>query len=666
MEEAAAPSPAAPTKTVAASASAPPPSARVLLIGDSFAQGFGPPLGELARAVGLPFKDVGVKSTTIQHWLSGSALVDAMASADPTLTLVSLGANDMNASDVAAEGRRAGQLIDTLRRNGSAAVAWIAPPLMPNDKAAFRTQLAAECAGREVRVFDTPALVLERAPHDFHMTPKGYRTWADAIAAWVPFAGLVSGVLPPDVSPRAQAGGTARPSAKASPSRAPASPAPASPAPADATPAAGLPGRPLPPPHPRRPDGGRTPVDPTAPLGARAARFSYEEQRDGVREVPPGSNRGPRIDQYRRGLGAPGDPWCAFGFCFAAYAVLQPGETLPHAYTGSVAEIVRTGNFHPRGDGYPPRVGDGAVWKRNGQDPTHGGQGHIGRLLAEPDVAGRFESIEANAGDAWSQREHHVDEDGFLGWIAYPANTPSAAALTVRVPDTVVVQGMGQLAMEEYVARVVTAEIGATHETQALAALAMAARTYAVWMMQHEGLGKADKPMPNSDRKQVVARAATQRAADAARATRGGLILHRGRVVLASYVAGAIWPPGASHGRLGRDDTKTEKYVTYNDGLVGAAVRGSPIASMKHEDNRGCLSQNGAIALAQRGLVWPEILRYFYGRDLEFTCAEPAGRLASPAPRPSPPARNAAASTASGDESFVLLAVGLAVSRVLG
>ena len=100
--------------------------------------------------------------------------------------------------------------------------------------------------------------------------------------------------------------------------------------------------------------------------------------------------------------------------------------------------------------------------------------------------------------------------------------------------------------------------------------------------------------MPNSTKKQVVAGVATQRATDAAKATRGGLILHRGRVVLASHVAGAIWPPGASHGRLGRDDTKTEKYVTYNDGLVSAAVHRSPIAGMKQEDNRGCLSQNGA------------------------------------------------------------------------
>jgi lysophospholipase L1-like esterase len=442
-------------------------SARVLLIGDSFAEGFGPALAELAAKVGLPFKGRGVRSTTVRHWLSGTALVNAMTGIDPTLTLVSLGANDMGASDAAAEGRRAGQLIDALRRNGSAAVVWIAPPLMPNDKATFRTQLAAECARRDVRVFDTPALSLERAPHDFHMTPKGYRTWAEAIAAWVPFAGLASGVLPPDVSQRAPAANERRP-----------------------------------------------PAEPPAPVALEDA-------------------------------------------------------------------------------------------------------------------------------------------------------TPAPAA-AVRVPDAIVVEGMGQLPMEEYVARVVTGEIGLTREPQALAALAVAARTYAVWMMQHEHLGSVDRPMPNSERKQVAARVALQRAADAARATRGGIILRRGRVVLASYVAGAIWPLGASHGRLGRDEKRTERFVTYNDGLVGEAVHRSPIASMTLEDNRGCLSQNGAIALAQRGFVWPEILRYFYGRDLDFTCAEPASRLGPRTPPTSPAAPSAAALAASGDESLVLLAVGLAVSRALG
>ena len=265
---------------------------------------------------------------------------------------------------------------------------WIAPPLMPNDKAAFRTQLAAECAQRDVRVFDSPALSLERAPHDFHMTPNGYRAWAEAIAAWIPFAGLASGTTPPDASPSVPA--------SAPPREAPGQTK--EPAPTKVPAATDLAGKPLPAPHSRLPGEGRATIDTTAPLGARAAQFSYEEQRDGVREDPPGSNRGARIDQYRRGMGAPGDPWCAWGFCFAAYAVLQPGESLPHAYTGAVAEIVRTGSFHPRRDGYVPSLGDGAVWKRNGEDPTRGGHGHIGRLLVEPDSAGRFESIEANAG----------------------------------------------------------------------------------------------------------------------------------------------------------------------------------------------------------------------------------------------------------------------------
>jgi lysophospholipase L1-like esterase len=171
----------------AAPTSAPGAGRRILLIGDSFAEGIGPPLAKRAAVAGLPFRSFGVKSTAIGDWLSGANLQSALTAADPTLTLVSLGANGMGGGE--AEGRRAGQLIDALRRNGSAAVAWIAPPSMPKENAPFRATLAAECAKRDVRIFDTPSVLpdLERAPGDFHPTPSGYRVWANAVANWVPF-----------------------------------------------------------------------------------------------------------------------------------------------------------------------------------------------------------------------------------------------------------------------------------------------------------------------------------------------------------------------------------------------------------------------------------------------------------------------------------------------
>ena len=54
-------------------------------------------------------------------------------------------------------------------------------------------------------------------------------------------------------------------------------------------------------------------------------------------------------------------------------------------------------------------------------------------------------------------------------------------------------------------------------------------------------------------------------------------------------------------------------------------MRPTPIAK-PIEGNRGCLSQNGSVVLAARGMTWPEILRYFYGDDVEFTIPESARR----------------------------------------
>jgi lysophospholipase L1-like esterase len=394
-----------------------------VLIGDSLAEGLAPELARLA--VGPPmvaFHSDAVKGSTIRQWLGGTAVRDAVREGD-TNAIVILGTNDMamdpKVADPATEGSRAEKLIRGLRQQGVAAVAWVAPPAMAFDKPAFREALAASCEAEAARLFDTPAtgIDLERAPDKIHLTPAGYRAWAEAIAAWLPLRGLP------------------------------------------------------------------------------------------------------------------------------------------------------------------------------------------------------------------------------------PAAKPEKAA---TVPDTIVVEGMGRMPLEEYVARVVTGENGRAREPHALAALAMAARTYAVYLMRHGGWGTDAKPMLNSTRQQVVAPVQIPRAVAATSATRGGLILYRHKPILACHNAGAIWRPGALTGEDGKDDTRTEKNITYNRSLTGRDVRPTPIAQASVEGNRGCLSQNGSVALAARGMTWPEILRYFYGDDVEFTIPEPAGRRREEPGRP----------PEGGDGAAIVLALG--------
>jgi Stage II sporulation protein len=165
---------------------------------------------------------------------------------------------------------------------------------------------------------------------------------------------------------------------------------------------------------------------------------------------------------------------------------------------------------------------------------------------------------------------------------------------------------------EEYLPRVVTGENG-HGPTEALKAQAIAARTYVLRAMRdHRALGRT-VPIGNSQKFQVYAKSARKTSIAAVESTRGIVGRYQGRLIVANYVAGALWTNGAP----GADATKTERFVTYNEGKRGRFVTPTKLADTRRPDNRGCMSQNGANWLATKGRKYPEILRYFYGADLE-------------------------------------------------
>jgi hypothetical protein len=218
--------------------------------------------------------------------------------------------------------------------------------------------------------------------------------------------------------------------------------------------------------------------------------------------------------------------------------------------------------------------------------------------------------------------------------------------------------------LEDYVARVVTGEVGHIVQMEVLKAQAIAARTFVERALRDDPqLGTADKPVKNGEEFQVAARVATWLATRASLATYGGVILHRGRLILANYVAGAPWAPSASKG-VWTPAHPTERHVTYNAGLAGTSVRPTTLADVRRRDNRGCLSQNGARTLALRGWKWPRILRFFYGEDVEFTIPEPA----DPSPRPTPlaPSPNPSAPARRSDDVMPLFAVAALAYRIFG
>jgi hypothetical protein len=525
---------------------------RIVLVGDSFAQGLAVPLLAIAQGIPCAFGAFGKQSTRVRDWMRGTSLDEAMGAPPPALVLVSLGTNDMRAADPAGAGTAAGALIDRIVPSG-ASVAWIGPPRVTFDTGVFRGALARECSQRSVRIFDSQALDLDRASDGVHMTPSGYRMWAEAIAAWVPLAAyaLGAGVV-----------------------GAPADAAPGGPAPALLTLRAQLDAQ-----WPRR----SRASDGIAPSEEhRRANPKSDHATGDAIDITYDAAQGPDLDAL-------------------AAALLADPRTRYVIWRRRIANVQK----------------EGGAWRPYSGASPHEDHLHLSIVAERRGDASPWNVATAASGAAP---------------VAPPAEPPSA----IRMPRSLYVKGFGTLDLEDYVARVVTAELGAARQPQALAAQAMAARSYVVWMVLHQGYGTQAKPVPNSTSFQVCARAATPLCIEAAAATRGGLVLHGGRVVLTSYVAGAFWPPEASTGRGGADPTKTEHAVTYNDGLVGAAVKPTPNAG-RIADNRGCLSQNGAVELGRRGYLWPAIVRCFYGADVEFTCSEPA--LPRPAPPPPPPRR---------------------------
>lgn len=178
---------------------------------------------------------------------------------------------------------------------------------------------------------------------------------------------------------------------------------------------------------------------------------------------------------------------------------------------------------------------------------------------------------------------------------------------------------------DEYIPRVCTQENGAA-DFEALKVQAVAARTYLLRAMRDDSkLGTTAKPIINGQSFQAYAASASEDCIAATNATRGVVGRYQGELVIANYVAGALVN---ADGSLGADATKTEKWITYNEGKTGSAVQPTPLSYTARPDNRGCMGQNRSDWLAESGYDYGKILRYFYGADLELN--DPAVPPADP------------------------------------
>jgi hypothetical protein len=238
----------------------------------------------------------------------------------------------------------------------------------------------------------------------------------------------------------------------------------------------------------------------------------------------------------------------------------------------------------------------------------------------------------------------------------------SSAALSIsayRPLTEVYVANAGALDVEgTYLPQVVCCENG-NAPSAALQAQAVMARSYMYFRNAADGLGMEAKPFSGTQADQVYhcPRTPSQACRDAVLATKDQVIVYvnaTGSVVanVAFYVDGpkpaclaskscACPQPDTTTPMTPTDHPSTcacftfasmgaanPKYVTYNWAASGTGVTASTLGSLANESNRGCASQNIQACLAYAGWSYVDLLKFFYGQDVQLRY--PDGRVVDP------------------------------------
>jgi hypothetical protein len=182
---------------------------------------------------------------------------------------------------------------------------------------------------------------------------------------------------------------------------------------------------------------------PSTPLGQRCVVWLGYQYGSEVREIP-GPEHDPRILAYsehcRRGgrflgvtaggtpvwdggatLRLPTDdansPWCAAMQSEALRCCLLPGETPPHGLRVSVRELVEDARLANtlRPAHWIPTIGSLAICGRAGQNPLHGGSGHVRGVVQVE--APRYFGIGGNEHDEVAMGWHELAAPEIKAWV---------------------------------------------------------------------------------------------------------------------------------------------------------------------------------------------------------------------------------------------------------
>lgn len=196
---AAAPAPAAdpsstaePPAAAAAAAKAAPPAetaealprgAKILVIGDSFAQSLGVGLKTFEKELDVKFVLQGEQATYIPEWAGSKRDVKGLLRAHkPDLVVISLGGNELAMIDPSVRGPRVKELVGHM---GATPCVWVAPALWGNKQTGLLEVIQQNSS--PCRHFDSNKLTpdLPRGGDKIHPNPEGQRKWAAGLVDWI-------------------------------------------------------------------------------------------------------------------------------------------------------------------------------------------------------------------------------------------------------------------------------------------------------------------------------------------------------------------------------------------------------------------------------------------------------------------------------------------------
>jgi len=251
-------------------------------------------------------------------------------------------------------------------------------------------------------------------------------------------------------------------------------------------------------------------------------------------------------------------------------------------------------------------------------------RGWIGALAVAGAVVGlAAAACDVEPRDGIEPRDAELPLQQPVPGVRVPAPLPGAHC-------SIQVDGVGTLDMEDdYLPHVIQCENGGAN-LEALKAQAISARSVAYYNIETSG------SICDSQGCQVYSCGSTPQAIhyQAVQETSGVYLNYNDTLTYGFYVAGDNnTAPPACVGVSGA----TEGWVTYNQGNAGTSVEQTELGFVHapgdsgYGQNRGCMSQWGARCLENdNGYDYVDILRFYYGDDIELTQGEGACVLPLP------------------------------------